>query len=88
MRHEHANKGILTAYIGPSSLFLLHKMKKLASATFLAFLALSSPVCCTSRTQQVLQHLAPFVKLDDAIFTGTFFDDTAQFLGIPFAQPP
>lgn len=28
------------------------------------------------------------MKLDDAIFTGTFFDDTAQFLGTPFAQPP
>ncbi|KAG2114333.1 Alpha/Beta hydrolase protein [Suillus discolor] len=41
-----------------------------------------------SQTQQVFQHLAPFVKLNDAIFTGTFFDDMAQFLGILFAQPP
>ncbi|KAG1812525.1 Alpha/Beta hydrolase protein [Suillus subaureus] len=63
-------------------------MKRLASATFLAFLALSRPIYCTSRRQQVFQHLAPFVKLDDWIFTGIFFDDTAQFLGIPFAQPP
>lgn len=60
-----------------------------ASATFLTFLALSSTVSgyCMYRTQEVLKHLAPFVELDDGILTGIFFDDTAQFLGISFAQP-
>lgn len=83
--------GISTRIIGtePHHIHLpLMRMKQLASATVLAFLALSGSVYCTSRAQQAFKHLAPFVKLDDGIFTGIFFDDTAQFLGIPFAQPP
>lgn len=57
-------------------------------ATFLAVLVLPSLVRCM--TQQAFQHLpsVPIVKLDDALFTGTFIGDAAQFLGIPFAKPP
>ncbi|KAG2125787.1 alpha beta-hydrolase [Suillus clintonianus] len=61
-------------------------MKQLASVTFLALLLQSSSVDCT--TQHGFQLPAPIANLDDAIFTGTFVGDTAQFLGIPFAQPP
>ncbi|KAG1739545.1 alpha beta-hydrolase [Suillus lakei] len=61
-------------------------MKRLASVTVLAFLLQSSSVGCT--TQDAFQLPAPITKLDDAIFTGIFVGDTAQFLGIPFAQPP
>lgn len=61
-----------------------------------AFLLAVTAVLATPMTQVPLTddcHAdnvapAPTVKLDDATFTGKIQFGTAQFLGIPFAEPP